>query len=546
LPLLDSQNRLVKIAVTLDSHPVFVTAWQVKVGKAKLYLLDTRLEENLPADRELSARLYGGNSEQRLKQEMVLGIGGVRLFRELKVDPVIWHANEGHTAFMMLERCREQVKNGMDFAEALKKVQERTVFTTHTPVPAGNDAFPQALVDKYFAGYYDSLKLSRAQFFWLGTQPGDGANFNMSVLSLKTSGMCNGVSRLHGAVCRRMWHGLWPEVAESNVPILSITNGVHIPTWISPQMANLYSRYLGTDWLLHNDEPALWSKIKAIPAEEIWRSHRWLKIKLINALQQRARENWRQSHCSPVKALAMGALLDSETFTIGFCRRFTDYKRPWLILYDISRLKNILHHEICPVQIIFAGKAHPNDHRGKMLIQQVYNLARDPELGGRITFVEDYDLHLSRYLVQGVDLWLNNPRQLQEASGTSGMKAALNGVPNLSVMDGWWYEAYNGANGWAIGGGTCASTEEQDKKDALDLYALLENTIVPLYYHRDRNGIPQGWIKVIKESIRSIAPLFSARRMLKEYIELMYVPLADPVKQEENFLSSARGSGGIP
>jgi starch phosphorylase len=319
----------------------------------------------------------------------------------------------------------------------------------------------------------------------------------------------------------------WPEVEEKDVPIISVTNGVHIPTWLAPQMASLYTRYLGADWLERQDDQAMWDQVKAIPDREIWDVRRWMKNKLNNEIRNRAGDRWRRDHGSLAQALAMGAMLNSEVLTIGFCRRFTDYKRPWLILSDIDRLKKIVQNEACPVQIVFSGKAHPNDHHGKTLIQQVYNIARDPDFRGRVAFVEDYDLHLARYLVHGVDLWLNNPRPLQEASGTSGMKAAINGVPNLSIMDGWWYEGYNGANGWAIRANENICSPDQDKTDACELYTLLENTIIPLYYDRDRNGIPHAWLRVVKESIRSITPLFSARRMLKEYVEQMYLPCAE-------------------
>ncbi len=523
-PVLNVQRQPLKVRVDLDSKAVYVAVWQVNVGRVKLYLLDTHLEENLPDDRELSARLYGGNSEMRLQQEIILGIGGVRVLRELQVNPSVWHANEGHTTFMMLERCRELVEKGFDFNQAIREVQNTTVFTTHTPVAAGNDVFTHGVIEKYFHRYWDSLGLNRERFLDLGSQSHGDSVFNMTALGLRAANYRNGVSKLHGVVCRRMWHNLWPELEEREVPIVSITNGVHVPSWISPQMALLYEKYLGRDWLCRQDDPLLWNNMGAIPAEEIWGARRWLKNKLINALQDRARERWSRGSGSPAKALAMGALLDSEALTIGFCRRFTDYKRPWLILRDMERLKRILQNELRPVQIIFAGKAHPSDHQGKCLIQQAYNIARDPQFGGRVVFVENYDLHLARYLVQGVDLWLNTPRMYQEASGTSGMKAALNGVVHFSILDGWWYEGYNGNNGWAISDGQTSGSSDQDKSESDELYRMLENNIIPLYYERDLNGMSKGWIRVIKETIRSCAPEFSARRMLKEYVEQMYLP----------------------
>jgi len=544
-PVLDENKNPVKVTVTLSGRTVFVAVWQVNVGRVKGYLLDTHLEENSPEDRELTARLYGGNSETRLQQEIVLGMGGVRILRKLQINPTVWHGNEGHTSFMMLERCRELVEDGLEFPEALKRIQDTSVFTTHTPVPAGNDAFPHSLVEKYFSHFYKALEISRETFLQLGTQDADRGNFNMTVLGMRTASQRNGVSRLHGGVCRSMWHGLWPEKEEKEVPIISVTNGVHIPTWLSPQMASLYSRYLGPEWLDRQDDQSMWDQVSNIPDKELWDVRRWMKNKLNNEIRNRAGARWRGDNGSLSQALAMGAMLNSEVLTIGFCRRFTDYKRPWLILTDIDRLKKIVQNEVCPVQIVFSGKAHPNDHHGKTLIQQVYNLARNPDFRGRLAFIEDYDLHLALYLVHGVDLWLNNPRPLQEASGTSGMKAAINGVPNLSIMDGWWYEGYNGANGWAIRADENVCSPDQDKTDASELYSLLENTIVPLYYERDRNNIPHGWLRVVKESIRSITPIFSARRMLKEYVEQMYLPCAqayiDSSKIEEEKVGASSG-----
>lgn len=527
LRALNAQKQPVKIRVELDSRSVYIAVWQVNVGQVKLYLLDTDLEDNCPVDRQLSARLYGGDSEARLQQEIILGIGGVRILRALKVAPTIWHVNEGHTAFMMLERCREWLEKGLSFSEALSRVRTTTVFTTHTPIPAGNDAFPHSLMEKYFDHYWNSLGLDRDAFLQLGTAEPNNTSFNMTILGLRMAQQCNGVSQLHGAVCRRMWHCLWPEVDEKDVAIASVTNGIHLPTWVAPQMARLYEKYLGADWLEKHDEPALWARVQDIPDNEIWQARRWLKGKLISFIHERVRKRWSQDHGSPGQALAMGALLDVEALTLGFSRRFTDYKRACLILQDVERLKRLLQNELQPLQIIFAGKAHPNDHHGKCIIQRAYNIARDSGFSGRIAFVEDYDMHTARYLVQGVDVWLNTPRPLQEASGTSGIKAAVNGVPHLSILDGWWYEAYNGANGWAIRPDNVTDDSgDEDKADADELYHLLENKIIPLYYDRDLDGTPRSWIRVVKETIRSNAHLFSARRMAKEYTELMYLPAA--------------------
>ncbi|MBI4295260.1 MAG: alpha-glucan family phosphorylase, partial [Chloroflexi bacterium] len=343
-PVLTAQKQPMRAEIQLDSRSVCAAVWQASVGRVKLYLLDTDLEENSPADRQLSARLYGGDSEMRLQQEIVLGIGGVRILRALDIEPSIWHANEGHAAFMMLERCREQVENGLDFAEALTRVQANTVFTTHTPVPAGNDTFPSSLIEKYFYRYWDSLGLGRNAFLRLGAQSSDDSAFNMTVLGLRMAGQCNGVSRLHGGVCRRMWQCLWPGAEEEDVPIGSVTNGVHVTTWVAPQMAGLYEKYLGHDWLTRHDDPALWERIDNIPDGEVWAAHRWLKHKLISLVQDRARKRWAENSHPAAHIVALGGLLDTEALTVGFSRRFTDYKRAALILYEVDRLKRIVQN----------------------------------------------------------------------------------------------------------------------------------------------------------------------------------------------------------
>lgn len=526
-PVLNEQGQILKVEVPLDARSIHVAIWQINVGRVKLYLLDTNIDENTASDHNLSARLYAGDREMRLQQEILLGIGGVRVLRALGIKPVVWHANEGHTVFMMLERTRELVEKGMSFAQAADKIRATTVFTTHTPVPAGNDVFALDLIEKYFHRFWDSLGIDKDTFLELGIQESDSSAFNMTVLGLKMSGYRNGVSQLHGAVCREMWHSLWPNVEEKDVPISSITNGVHVPTWVAPQLFRLCEKQLGADWLKRHDDPESWEHVVDIPDKDIWEVRRWLKYKLVSSVQDRARKRWSEDHITSTQALAMGALLDMEVLTIGFSRRFTDYKRAALILYDINRLKRILLNELRPTQIVFAGKAHPDDERGKQLIKEIFELAKDPEFGGRIAFVENYDMHISRYIVRGADVWLNTPRLYQEASGTSGQKAALNGVLHLSILDGWWYEGYNGANGWAIGGDLKAcDSQDQEKAEAESIYTLLEEQIIPLYYNRDINGIPHGWIRVIKEAIRSNAPLFSARRMAKEYTEQMYLPAA--------------------
>ncbi len=526
-PVLTAEGKPIIVEVPLDLRSVLVTVWQVNVGRVKLYLLDTNVEGNSPPDRELSARLYAGDLEMRLQQQIIIGIGGVRVLRALGIAPTIWHANEGYTAFMTLERIRELVAKGLSFTEASTKIRATTILTIHTSTPGVNDTFPPDLIEKYFHRYWDSLRLDREAFLKLGAQKSDNSVFNVTALGLRMADYRNGVSQIHGGLCRRTCNSIWPDAEEKEVPISSVTNGVHVPTWVSPRAASLYEEYLDHGWMKKHDDPTLWKKVLDIPDEKIWEMRRWLKSKLISSVNERSRKRWAEDHVAPEQALAMGGLLDTEVLTIAFCRRFTAYKRASLILNDIDRLKQLLRNEFRPVQIIFAGKAHPNDERGKQLIQEIYNAAKNPEFGGRIAFVEDYDMHMARYLVHGADVWLNTPHPLHEASGTSGQKAAINGVLHLSVLDGWWCEGYNGKNGWAIQSDSETSdSANRDKADAEEIYRLLEEKIVPLYYERDINDIPHGWIQVIKETIRSNTPLFSARRMAKEYTEQMYLPAA--------------------
>ncbi|MFP3897832.1 MAG: alpha-glucan family phosphorylase [Dehalococcoidia bacterium] len=513
--------------IQLGDRPLYIGVWQVRLGRVKLYLLCCDVEGNMPADRQLCARLYTADQEQRIQQEIVLGIGGVRVLRALGISPSVWHANEGHTAFMMLERVREEVEQGATFVEALRKTQATTVFTTHTPVAAGHDVFPVGLVEKYLGAYRECLGISREEFLQLGQRGDtDDQTFNMTVLALKTTEHRNAVSRLHGRITRRMWHGLWPEATEEETPISHITNGIHVPTWVARDMSRLYDKHLGPELSQRYDEADLRQRLLDIPDEEIWAVHQILKRKLVGAMIERARQCSTERECTARQVLAMGALLDPNALTIGFVRRFAAYKRPALIFRDVDRLRRIVADKWQPVQIVFAGKSHPADLPSKELLHHVYTLATDRGFQGRIAFVEDYDMHIAHYLVQGVDVWLNTPRRLYEACGTSGMKAAVNGVLHLSVRDGWWYEGYNGSNGWAIGDEAGAQGPEQDGEDAAALYRLLEEEIVPLYYRRDRAGVPHGWVQMVKQAIGSIVPFFCTRRMLKQYIKQMYVPAA--------------------
>jgi starch phosphorylase len=512
-------------AVPLGDRTVLVAVWRVRLGRVKLYLLDTDLEENAPWDRSLSARLYGGDRETRVQQEIILGIGGVRALRALGSDPAVYHLNEGHAGFVVLQRIREMVDQGRTFEAALEEVRRTTVFTTHTPVPAGHDAFNFQLVEKHLAGAWGSLGPHRSRFLALGEYDnGGGPQFNMTALALRASSGINGVSELHGQVTREMWVPIWPGKSASELPIGHITNGVHVPTWVSNEIAQLFTKYVAEDWRERHDDAELWARIHEIPDEELWRARQGLRHFLFGFIRQRARKLWTTDRMSAGRVQAAGTLLDDEALTIGFARRFTGYKRPDLILRNPDRLAKILNAAGRPVQLVFAGKSHPADDTGKHRLQGVYRYALDPAFGGRIAFVEDYDLHVAHFLVQGCDVWLNNPRKPLEASGTSGMKASMNGVPHLSIGDGWWAEAYNGRNGWLIDGGVKGDEHAQDDADADALYRLLEEQVVPTFYDRGADLVPHGWLQIVKEAIRTVTPQFSTRRMVKDYTERLYAP----------------------
>ena len=525
-PVVDAGGERIVVSVEFAARSVKVAAYEVRLGRGRLLLLDTDLEVNDAWDREVPARLYGGDQRTRIAQEILLGIGGVRLLRAVGLAPAVWHANEGHVAFMMLERVREHVAAGIDFEEAVERVRASTVFTTHTPVPAGHDAFPLSLFEDSFRGYWGHLEPHRERCVALGEHEETwGKSFNMTVFSLRLSGHRNAVSKLHGKVSRRMWQGVFPEAkAEDDVPISSVTNGVHVPTWVAPRVRVLLSRYLGPDWLSHHDEPAIWERLATVPDDELWRIHLQSKRAFVGLIRERARTRWMRGLTEPTQLLAAGTLLDPEALTIGFARRFATYKRATLIFHDVERLFHMLEDPWQPLQIVFAGKAHPADDPGKQLIREVYEKALDRKLGARITFVDDYDLHVAKAMVAGVDVWMNTPRPPMEACGTSGLKAGLNGVPHLSVLDGWWYEAYRGGNGWAFGPERDQPIPNDDAVDAADLYRVLGEEVIPLYYLRDSDNVPRGWVALMKEAIRSTATAFSARRMVKEYVDTLYVP----------------------
>ncbi len=515
-------------SVPLGDRTVLAAVWRVRLGRVRLYLLDTDLEENAPWDRELSARLYGGDRETRIQQEVVLGIGGVRALRALGISPTVWHLNEGHAAFVALQRIREQVEHGVSFDEALETVRKSTVFTTHTPVPAGHDAFPFHLVEKHLAGTWGEIGQHRERFLALGQyDSGHGPQFNMTALAMRTAAHINAVSALHGEVTRSMWRPMWPDTPADQLPVRFITNGVHAPTWLASPLMALFNRYLGAGWLDRMDDDALWEQLQEIPDAELWQQREALRHDLFDYIRERMRSRWIDERVTPNRIVAAGAMLDPTVLTIGYARRFTAYKRPELIFHDVERLARILTNADRPVQLVFAGKAHPADEPAKHHLQRVFRRCLDPTFGGRIAFIDDYDMHVAHYLVHGCDVWLNNPRKPLEASGTSGMKAAMNGVPHLSVGDGWWAEGYNGRNGWLIESSTNPDDQAAtDNADAEALYKILEEEVVPRFYERTPAGLPTRWVAVVREAMRSSIPRFSTRRMVKQYVMEMYGPAA--------------------
>lgn len=528
-PALDAQGSEVLISVDLPGRVVYARVWRVQVGRVPIYLMDTDVDRNAPQDRELSARLYGGDREMRISQEIVLGIGGVRAVRALGYSPDAWHMNEGHSAFLGLERVRDLVQqHGLSFDEAVETVRANTLFTTHTPVPAGNDAFAFELIDKFFWQYWGQLGVDREQFIAFARQELDwGPQYSMTVLALRLSGFHNGVSKLHGRVSRDMWKFLWPDTPADEVPIGHVTNGVHTATWLAPELSDLYAQHLPEDWQENAHDETVWGGIKNIPSHKLWQAHQVRKQALIDLIRRRVRRQYLR-HGEGAQILDSAAsILDPNALTIGFARRFATYKRANLIFRDMARIRRLLDDAERPVQIIFAGKAHPADEPGKALIREIYGLSQQPEFAGKIVFVEDYDMNLARALVSGVDLWMNTPRRPREASGTSGQKAALCGVPNFSILDGWWVEGYDGGNGWVIGEDReYKDAQTQDDADALSIYRTLEEQIVPLFYDRNEHGVPEGWVEVMKRSIASCAPIYGTQRMVIDYCEQYYMPAA--------------------
>jgi starch phosphorylase len=520
------------VVVELETRNDLIRAkvWRVKVGRCDLLLLDSNVEGNAPEDRELTSRLYGGDGRTRIRQELLLGIGGFRAVRALGITPSVLHLNEGHSGFAVLESIRTRMQDeGLTFAQAAPRVSREVLFTTHTPVPAGHDRFSSDLVEEHLGPLRDSLGISSSQLLELGRENKENhsEDFCMTVLGLKMARRANAVSALHGEVSRAMWIGLCPGKSEEEVPIGHVTNGVHVPSWLAPQMFRLYDRHLGTGWHGHSSEAKIWEGIENVDDGELWETHLSLKSQLIDFVRRRAVEQATRRSEDPEVLQKLGRLLSPDALTIGFARRFATYKRANLILADIERLGAMVNDPKRPVQFVFAGKAHPRDEPGKRVLQQIAELMRNSMFANKFVFIEDYDINVGRYLVQGVDVWLNNPRRPLEASGTSGQKVVLNGGLNLSVLDGWWAEAYDGLNGFAIGTGrTHTDMNVNDLHDSQHLYRVLREEVIPLYYKRDGDGLPRGWIKRMKRTIRTLGWRFNADRMVMDYTLKGYVPAA--------------------
>ncbi|MDQ4045248.1 MAG: alpha-glucan family phosphorylase, partial [Chloroflexota bacterium] len=526
-----------RVTAPHGDHEVIAQVWLAQVGRISLYLLDTNIDENRPEDRDITDQLYGGDLETRIRQEIVLGIGGCRVLWALGLDPQVFHMNEGHSAFLALERTRRLMeKTGLTFDQAREAASAGLIFTTHTPVPAGHDAFPAHLMDKYLTAWTASFGLGRRELLALGRQNPNDENepFGMTVLALKMGAYFNGVSELHGVVSREMWQVLWPDVPMSEVPIEHVTNGVHLRSWVSEELGEYYDRYIGPRWRNEPTSEDDWRQAGQIPAEELWRLHNRRRERLILFARRRLAQQLANRGVSQAEINKASEVLDPEILTIGFARRFATYKRATLLLRDMDRLARIINDTNRPVQFIFAGKAHPRDDAGKELIRQVVLASRRPELRGRFVFLEDYDIEIARFLVQGVDVWLNNPRRPMEASGTSGMKAAANGVLNFSTLDGWWAEAWEAQAGipdpvgWAIGRGeNYENWDYQDQVEAEDLYDVLEKDIIPTFYDVGSDGLPRGWIARMQATIEKLCPFVNGHRMMCDYVEQFYLPSAE-------------------
>ena len=535
-PVKDGNGEELKIYVKFENRKVYLKVWQINVGRIKLYLLDSDIDENSPEDRETTLRLYGGDQEMRIKQEIVLGMGGTNLLTQaLGLNPTVYHMNEGHSAFLILELIKNIIREKKVSFEVAKDIaSSKTVFTTHTPVPAGNDIFPIALVEKYFKGFWPRLNLDREEFLKLGMKPCTELEpgFNMGILALKVAGKKNGVSKLHGAVSRELFGDVWPEIAANESPITYVTNGIHTCSWLAPSLKELYNKYLIPYWQDNIFKDEVWENINNIPNLELWGIHQQRKQKLLEIVKENTTNRLRRSGYSYEEINDITSKLNPNALTIGFARRFATYKRATLIFKDLERITQILNNADRPVQLIFAGKAHPADKEGQDLIKRIHEISMMPQFKGKIFLLENYNIAMSRYLVSGVDVWLNNPRRPMEASGTSGQKASVNGVINFSVLDGWWAEGYNQENGWTIGtNAEFTSYEEQDIADSQSMYHTLEEKIIPTYYEKDENGISEKWMKIMKNSITSTGGKYSTSRMLVDYTNNLYMPLCNLTKK---------------
>jgi starch phosphorylase len=519
-----SDNKPCLVAVTISGREVQVGAWRVVVGRVPVYLLDTDIESNNPSDRQLTARLYTGEPEWRVRQEWVLGVGGVRLLRALGIQPEVWHANEGHAAFMFIERMRELTEKGLTPATATEQLRATSVFTTHTPVAAGHDVFTTEQLEQATGPFWNTMGLTRDQFMALGSPGANDPRFAMTVLSLRLAGRVNAVSARHQEESRRIWRWMWGKQPAAEVPIDHVTNGVHLSTWMARPIRDLVAKSLGSDWELEAEPAAVAAAVREMEDDRLWAAHDSLRHLLFHYIREEARTRWREKWKDPTKLAGSGVLLSPSILTIGFARRFATYKRADLLLRDRERLRRLLTNPSRPVQIIFSGKAHPADDPGKRVLQQVFLAAQDPSFEGRIAFLEDYEVHLAHRLVAGVDLWLNLPRVPLEACGTSGMKAALNGVPQLGTLDGWWAEGYTGENGWAIP--LASGDGDTDEQDMEHLFGLLEDKVVRMYYNRLPGQHSPEWVHMMKGALTVAVERFTTRRMLETYVTQYYVPAA--------------------
>lgn len=553
-PVLDESGNELIISISFPGRIVYLKIWKVSVGRVSLYLMDSDIDLNAPTDKQLTLKLYGGNQDMRISQEIILGIGGMKLLQVLNIEPTIYHMNEGHSSFVALEVIKKyMVEKEIPFDAAKKMASNCTIFTTHTPVPAGNDIFPVDLVDRYFSTYYPELGLSRSDFLNLGTKKenafADG--FNMAVLALKIAGVKNGVSKLHGEVSRSLFSDLWPETAANEIPIDYVTNGVHTCTWLAPTLKELYNAYMRPFWQEQTFDADIWNDIDTIPDNELWNAHMVQKNKLGNLIRKNIKAQKMRHGASIEELNDIDKMFNPNALTIGFARRFATYKRADLIFKDLERITQILNDPLKPVQLVFAGKPHPADIQGQELVQRIYEISEMPQFKGKVFILENYNMFIARYLVSGVDVWLNNPRRPLEASGTSGEKAGVNGVINFSILDGWWYEGYNGSNGWAIGDDTeYTNYELQDNADSQSIYNILENEIIPLYYSKDSTSakeilkdeekVNRAWIKKMKESIKTVGGVYNTGRMLVDYLNKLYIPQMDRILALKDHVDSVK------